>query len=334
MNNKIIFHSKLTIGKEEIDAVKKILQSDQLSQGKYVIEFEKIIKDYHHRKYAIAVNSGTSALYLSLLALNTESEVIIPSFTCEFVLRAVLMANLKPKIVDTFKDIKKAVTKTTKCIILPYNITNQFYDLEEIFNLKVPIIEDCAVAIGSKYAGKPLGSFGDISVFSFYATKMITSCGEGGMVLTDNKKIYNKIRETREYNFKMTDVQAAMGIVQFRKLDQFIRKRECIAEKYDELLDNNLWIKGTNCEYNFYRYIWLDKNADKVRKLMRENNIFCGKIVRRPLHRILNLSKREYPHTEFLIKHLISFPIYPSLSLKDVDYICKSYRKYGRPNNR
>jgi len=349
MDSKIITHSKPTLGKEEEVAIAKVVRSKQIVQGKKVAQFEKGMANYIGRKHAIAVSSGLAALHLSLTALDIKrgDEVILPSYTCDALLNAVLYLGAKPKIVDveyddgniSLNEIKKNVTNKTKAIIVPHSLGFPA-KIDSIIELGIPVIEDCATSIGAKYKNKKVGSFGKISAFSFYASKMLTT-GEGGMILTDDKKVADITRELRNYtkhpkfrvryNYKMTDIEAAIGIVQLKKLNNFIKKRIFLARKYTDLLkecpDIILPIyKDKEMKPVFYRYIvkLLTHNPDKIRNSM---SIVCGRGVLKPLHQLLGLSSKLYPNSEKLAKEVISLPIYPSLSEKNVESICAEFIK-------
>jgi len=347
MGNKVIYHSKPTIGIEEEEAVLKVIRSGQLSQGPKVLEFENLVASYIGKKYAIAVSSGLAALHLSLIGLgiNEGDEVILPSYTCDALLQAVLYIRAKPVIVDvnyedgniSFDGTLRVISDRTKAIIIPHTFGFPA-DLNNFLNLNIPIIEDCAVAIGGSYKGRKLGSFGEVSVFSFYATKMIAT-GEGGMILTDDEKIADKVRELRDYtkhttfkiryNYKMTDIEAGLGICQIKKLDQFIEKRKVLFDRYIELLKNrdDIVLPYYNYEEgtisSFYRFIIKlpGYNINYVIEAMRNRGIICGRGVLQPLHRLLGLNYINYLNSERLSKEVISLPLYPSLDIGEIDYV-------------
>jgi len=346
----VIYHSKPTIGIEEEEAVLEVIRSGQLSQGPRVLEFENLVASYIGKKYAIAVSSGLAALHLSLIGLgvNEGDEVILPSYTCDALLQAVLYVRAKPKIVDvnyedgniSFEDTLRVISDRTKAIIIPHTFGFPA-DLSNFLNLSIPIIEDCAVAIGGSYKGRKLGSFGKVSVFSFYATKMVAT-GEGGMILTDDEEIADKVRELRDYtkhttfkiryNYKMTDIEAALGTCQIRKLDRFIEKRKVLFNRYMKLLKNRDDIVFPYYNYeegtipSFYRFIIkLPRyNINYVIESMRNRGIICGRGVLQPLHRLLGLSSTIYPNSERLSKEVISLPLYPSLSIEEINYVAES----------
>ena len=176
MGDKVIYHSKPTLGIEEEEAVLEVIRSGQVSQGPKVSEFENLVASYIGRKYAIALSSGLAALHLSLIGLgiNEGDEVILPSYTCDALLQAVLYVRAKPVIVDvnfedgniSFVNTLQVLSDRTKAIIIPHTFGFPA-DLKKFLGLNIPIIEDCAVAIGGRYRGKKLGLLGKVSIFSF-----------------------------------------------------------------------------------------------------------------------------------------------------------------------
>jgi len=349
---RIISHSKPTLGKEEERAAIQAIKSGQISQGQKVAQFEKEMAEYIGKKYSVAVSSGLSALHLSLLVLGVKKgdEVILPSYTCEALLDAVLYIGAKPKIVDvdykeanvSAEQIKKAVNKKTKVIIVPHNFGFPA-KIDSIMRIGLPVIEDCAVSIGARYKNKMLGFFGLISVFSFSATKMLTT-GEGGMILTNDRKIADKVRDLRDYtkkldfkvryNYKMSDIEASIGIAQLKKLPGFIKKRLILVKEYQRLLKDVpdvVLLDYNNKESKpvFYRYIveLTKHSSDKIRRKMAVKGIICGYGVLNPLHKLLNLSNKKYPNSQNLSKRIISLPIYPLLNKRDIKLIAKEFIK-------
>jgi perosamine synthetase len=348
--NDFIPHSRPTLGGEEELEVSKIIRSCQIAQGPKVEKFEKIVADYIGREYAIAVSSGLSALHLALKALDIKEneEVMIPSYTCDALLLAVSYLNAKPIIIDSnyvdgnisFEKCLELKSDNSRAIILPHNY-GFAADLEKFMTLDIPIIEDCAVAIGGSFKGKKLGAFGKISAFSFYATKMITT-GEGGMLLTDDADIAKELRELRDYsknvsakmryNYKMTDIEAGVGICQMRKLDNFVTRRNEIYEYYSKMLRDRhdvitpYYDKETILP-SFYRYVL--KIPNKIRsellKNMLNKGVACSIGVPKPLHKLLGLADHKYSGAEKLYKEAFSLPIYPSLQNSDIEYIIHEF---------
>src|SRR5262245_59537050 len=205
---KSISHSQPTIDEKDLAAVRDVLKSGHLAQGSKVREFEKTVARRVRVKDAVAVNSGTSALHLVLLALGVtpKDEVIIPSFVCTALLNAVLYVGAKPIIVDVDKnsfnicpqEVKRKMTARTKAVIAAH-MFGYPADMKSLLRLGVPVVEDCAQTIGGDCQGKPVGSWGKASICSFYATKMLTST-EGGMVLSNDTKLLAAVKDLREYD--------------------------------------------------------------------------------------------------------------------------------------
>ena len=339
-------HSRPTIDREDIKAVTEVLASGHISQGEKVKEFETRLAKFVGTKYGIAVSSGTSAIHLALTSLNVgpKDEVIIPSYVCASPYMATLHAGAIPKIVDIRPSdfniyattLKKGVTHKTKAIIVPHMFGTPA-ELDELLDLGFPIIEDCAQSLGAEYKKRKVGSFGRLSVFSFYATKMITT-GEGGMVLTNDHKIYNKIMEVREYdkkplntiryNYKMSDIQAALGLSQLKKLSYFIKRRREIATIYNkQLSEYNVTLPRTAPHKRsvFYRYVVMVNRLDHIQKMAKKSGIMCEKPIWKPLHK--SLPSTKCPNSDHAYNHALSIPLYPSLTEEEVEYVVKKLRE-------
>ena len=336
MNKKIIIpHSMPDISDREINAVRRVLLGSHITQGPEVASFEKESAIKFNRKYAVAVNSGTSALHIALEALSARGgEVIIPSYTCTALLNAINMAGAKPKVVDVDREsdnikpelVQKAINKKTRAVIVPH-ILGLPADIKEIIKTGIPVIEDCAMSIGAHIGNAPVGSFGDISIMSFYGTKMLGT-GQGGMIFTSKKTILHKIKDLTEYdnrpqykpryNYKMTDIQAALGRVQLKRLESFINKRINIAKSYFNAL-KSFSVKlpaSPQTGHVYFRFVVeLSKNARSItqRKLLNKG-IEAKPPIFRPIHRYLNLPAGQFKNTEEIYNRSISIPIYPKLS--------------------
>lgn len=255
------------------------------SEGSFITQFEENMASYVGRKYAVACANGSAALDIAVrsLGLTEGDEVIMPSFTIISCAQSVITNGLKPVFVDsdfyTFniktEDIEKKITNKTKAIMIVhiYGLSvdiDPILDLAKKYDLK--IIEDAAEMHGQEYKGKKCGSFGDVSIFSFYPNKHITT-GEGGMVLTDNQSLYEKSKELRNlcfspdgnkrfihedigWNYRMTNLQAALGVAQLEKIDEVVDKKRWIGNLYNELLADmmsiNLPIVSTSYCHNIY----------------------------------------------------------------------------------
>jgi perosamine synthetase len=244
---EFIPHSRPTLGEDEVRAVTAVIRSGHIAEGEVVARFEKAFAGKMGVQHAVATSSGTAALHLILLAMGIGpgDEVIIPSYVCTALLHAVHYVRARPILAEidpvTYNidpdDVQKHITTRTKAIIVPH-MFGLSANLDKLLNLDVPLIEDCAQAVGGTYHQKPLGTFGDAAIFSFYATKMMAT-GEGGMAASDSDEIIERIRDLKtydekeadkvRYNYKMTDVQAAIGEVQLGRLDDFIGERKRIA---------------------------------------------------------------------------------------------------------
>lgn len=329
--------SKPTVGPHELRGIKAVLGSSQLAMGPQVRAFEELFKNKMGVRYAIAVNSGTSALHLALLGVGAKAgkEVILPSYACSALLNAVNYTGARPVIVDvdpcTFcisaQAAKKKINPRTAAIVAvhTFGIAGPIHELNRF---GVPVIEDCAHAIGGHDNGKKLGTIGEAAIFSFYATKMITT-GEGGMLATRSKKIAKLAESLRSYdeaaryktryNYKMSDIAAALGAVQLKQLQDFIKRRREIARQYDSLFKRyafiNVPIRDRSSDV-FYRYVILMKNKVIARhfvRVMQSIDIVCDSPISRPIHSYLNLSDNIFPVTTDIVNRIVSIPIYPLL---------------------
>jgi dTDP-4-amino-4,6-dideoxygalactose transaminase len=342
-----IHHSLPTIEFADIKAVTSVLKSSQFAYESPIVKsLEKEFASFVGTKFAVAVNSGSSALHLALLALGIDktSSVILPTYTCPALLNAVHYCAAKPILSDieidtyniSFPCVKKCIRKDTKTIIVPH-MFGLPASLKDFKTLGLPIVEDCAMAIGAKIGRKRLGSFGDVSVVSFYATKVLTT-GMGGIVLTSRKDIYNKILDLitydnrdnyqTRYNYGLSAIGAAIGKVQLHKLPFFLKAREKIADFYYRELSNCNWIKLPPKKWNiFYRFvIKINKDVDTFIRYMHKNGIECKRPVYKPLHHYFPRLVDSFPAADEVYKTLVSIPIYPSLKPKDAKRIVSAIK--------
>ncbi len=331
----IIPHSRPTLGREEIQRVSEVLESGQLAQGQMAAKFETAFARKLNVGYAASVSSGTAALHLTLLALKIgpKDEVIIPSYVCSALLNAVNYVGARPVLAEidpaTYNldpvDVKNRLTRRTRAIIVPH-LFGLAADLESLSGLDVPIIEDCAQAAGAGYHQKQVGTKGQAAIFSFYATKVLTT-GEGGMIVSNSKELIQHVRRYRQYdktdayqirfNYKMTDIQAAIGLCQLNRLDNFIRRRRAIAQKYYSALASlDLRLPPRQSGHIYFRYvIGVGADARPWIRGLQAKGVGCARPVHTPLHRYL---KRDgYPVTDKVWHESFSIPIYPSLTEKE-----------------
>jgi dTDP-4-amino-4,6-dideoxygalactose transaminase len=350
----MIPHSKPTLDNKDYDAVLGVLRSGQISQGNYVKRFEANLSEFIGVKGGVATNSGTSALHLALLALEAGKgdEIILPSYVCTALLNAINYVGATPVLVDIepdsfnidIKRVKESLTEKTRAIIVPHLFGLPAY-LEELLSFGIPLIEDCAQALGAKYKGKQVGSFGTLSIFSFYATKVIAS-GEGGMVLSDSPHLLERVRDLRDYdnrddykmrfNYRMTDLQAALGISQMEKLPSFLERRRAIAKRYSLELANIPALLPTGypeMEHIFYRYvIRVEGDLERLLEQIKKEGICCERPVYRPLHYYLGQS--DFPQTDSIWSSALSIPIYPSLASVEVTEVIKEVKRLLEGGNR
>jgi perosamine synthetase len=344
-SSMIVPHSRPTIDQDDISAVAHVLASGRIAQGKKAKEFEAEMANLIGVRHAVACSSGTAAIHLALLGLETkpENEVLMPSYVCASPYFATLHAGAKPKIADidrteyniSAKTARDVLSSKTKAIIVPHMFGNPA-ELDELFDLGIPVIEDCAQSIGAEYKNRKVGSFGELSVFSFYATKLVTT-GEGGMVLTNSRELYSRIAEARDYdmkplarvryNYKMTDLQAALGLSQLKKLQNFISRRKQIASLYNERLSKYVIAVPNSYSHKesaYFRYVVLVNRPEELCRSAKRKGIFCEKPVWKPLHRSLTFVR--CPMTDYVHQHALSIPIYPSLRQKEIDYVVETLK--------
>ena len=359
--------------KKEIDAaIKKVLDSSVFIGGKEVEEFEKEVAKFSGTKYAIGLNSGTDALFLSLKALNIGlgDEVITTPFT--FIATAEVIANLgaKPVFVDidpkTFNidssKIEEKITKKTKAII-PAHLFGQMAEMAEIRRIakkyKLKVIEDAAQAIGAKQQlatsnWQLAGSIGDVGCLSFFPTKNLGAYGDGGMVVTNNKKITDKIRLLRKHgsypkekylnlilgtNSRLDALQAAILRVKLKYLSKWSKERAKKAEFYSKGLkgvgDIVTPYIAPNCTHIFHQYTIRTKKRDKLVSYLKSQGIPTMIYYPLPLHlqpafKYLGYKKGDFPEAEKVAKEVLSLPIYPELSGKSQDFIIKKIKEFYR----
>jgi len=297
-------HSRPTLGAEEAKAAAETILSGQIAQGAMVGKFEKRFADFLGLQQAVAVNSGTSALHLALLALGTRpgDEVIVPDYVCTALLNAVHYTGATPVIADVgaadgnldCQAALRLITPKTRAVIVPHMFGNPCAGITLFKEREIPVIEDCAQSVGAELAGSKVGTLGDLSIFSFYATKVMT-CGEGGMVASNCQELTNAVADLCDYdnrddylpryNYKMTDFQAAMGLVQLTRLPDFIHRRREIAHRYNAgLKDLPLRLPGAQPDQQpiYFRYVVQLANPETLLNHLRNHKISAARPVFKP----------------------------------------------------
>ncbi|MCC2641229.1 MAG: putative UDP-4-amino-4-deoxy-L-arabinose--oxoglutarate aminotransferase [Nitrospira sp.] len=346
----MIPHSRPSLEEEDIRAITETLRSGRIAQGPAVGQFERGMAAYIGVQGAVAVSSGTVALELALRALNIGhgDNVIIPSYVCSAPWLAVQRVGAQARIVDIEPDtynldpqrVRKARTSRTRAIIVPH-MFGLPADLAALEPLGIPLIEDCAQTLGVTDRGRAVGTVGQLTVCSFYATKLLCT-GEGGMVLSNDADLLERVRALREYdqapslnaasfNCKMTDLQAAMGLSQLNKLGTFLERRAALAVVYREHLPAELFnvpsvpSGRTHCYYRFV--VRVPKGLQSPEELtaylsrMMHRGVQCRKPVFRPLHRYLELS--DFPASDEADGAAISLPIHPSLTEEEIKQVAQ-----------
>ncbi len=339
----MIPHSRPTIDADSVAAVLKTVRSSQLAMGPQVGKFERVFSQRLGVHGAAAVASGTAGLHLALLGLGVKKgdEVIIPTHVCTALLNAVHYTGATPVLADvdpsdaniSATHVSTLISRRTKAIIVPHMFGFPA-DLASLLKLGIPLIEDCAQALGAQYAQRPVGTFGKMGVFSFYATKMIAT-GKGGMVVSRDRKVVEEIRDLAAYdnkpdykirfNYKMTDVEAALGLAQLKQLGVFISRRKKIAACYDKAFKDLpcvLPIKAKGVDPVYYRYVMRIRcGADEFVLAMKKKGICCERPLFRPLHQYMKV--KGFPVSDQWMTESVSLPIYPSMTQAQVQRVVR-----------
>ena len=337
----MIPHNKPTLGKEEEEAALRVIRSGWLVQGHQVNAFEDEFCQFLNlpHGHAVAVSSGTAALFLALWAVNANNKTVaFPVYACSALRNAVSMAGAKEYLVDVAEglpniDFENVRENKPDIAILPhmFGIPVDFDTLEG-----VNIIEDCCQSLGATVDGKATGLKGDLGIFSFYATKLMTSGGQGGMVVSKNKAIVDAIRDYREFdmrrdskkrfNFQMTDLQAAVGRAQLKKLPSFLNRRNEIFESYLQAGLPLLNVSSDRLCPVRYRAVFLTDRPHQIIQLLKGYGI--NAIVPIQDWELLG-EKKDFPNALKLTLETLSLPLYPLLSDSDVEKIISAFEGVG-----
>jgi perosamine synthetase len=364
---------KIFTDREDNRAVNKVLQRGMdWAIGPEIAEFEKKLASYIGTKYCIAFNSGTSAGHAALLAININSgEVIVPSFTFISTANWPLMVNAKPKFVDIEEEnfglnperVKSEITKNTKAIIpIHYGgLPCKIIEINRIArNKKIPLIEDCAEAFGTKIKGVSVGTFGQMSIFSFAPNKILTT-GEGGAICTDSRKIFEKLQLIRShgrlinenyfktsqlpnyisigYNWRMSSMTAALGLSQFDKLDKIIQLRRKHARFYVSKLKKINEIKlpdEPKDHLHVYQLFTIQLKNNLIRHKLQKFLASKGIMTRvffEPIHlskfyKKSGFGKKSLSNTKKISQTVLSLPIFPGLKSEEITHICDSIKEF------
>ena len=351
------------IGEEEIQAVEKVLRSGMLTSGlgagPAVTEFENGFAKFCGVKHAIAVNTGTAALHAAVMAVGAKhgDEIIVPSFTFVATAEAVALAGAKPVFADIDPDtytlspsaVEKAVTKKTKAI-LPVDLYGFSADMKPLREIAtkhgIALLEDAAQAHGATYGGKPAGAFSDAACWSMYASKNIMT-GEGGVITTDNDQLDETLRMIRTHgekakyaslilgtNYRMSEIQAAIGNVQLQRLPAFVAKRRQNAEQLTKILQKisklALPYESKDRLHSWYLYTarlkdGTEEQRDALVAELKKKGIGSEVYYINPVHDMPfyreNFGSAKLPETEKASKQVFSLPIHPGVTKEQVSFI-------------
>lgn len=371
-------YGKQKIDEDDINSVVKVLKGDYLTTGPIVSEFENSVAKYVGTKYAVAVSNGTAALHMACYAagISEGDEVLVPAITFAASSNCVLYCGGKPVFIDIdpksynidINKIKEKITSKTKAII-PVDFAGQSVDMDLILKIaeeyNLIVIEDAAHALGSEYKGEKVGSKAHMTEFSFHPVKPITT-GEGGVVVTNSKELYEKMILFRShgitrnselmtenqgpwyyeqidlgYNYRLTDIQSALGLSQIKKLDDFILKRREIVNKYNEAFKELKEIvtpfENEYSKSGHHIYVLL-LNLDKLKcgrkeifeALQAENigvNVHYLPVYLHPYYKKLGYKKGECPVAEDIYNRMITIPLFPSMTDKDIKDVIEAVKK-------
>ena len=361
--------NKPYISNQDIKSVNTVLKNGWISSdGPEVESFERKFSNKIKQKYSVAVSSGTAALEIAIksLDLKKNDEIIVPNFTIISNALAVIKQKLKPVLIDCdiktwnikLEDLEKKITKKTKAIIITH-IYSYSNDMDKIISIckkkKILIIEDAAEVIGLKYKNRYCGSFGDISTFSFYSNKQLTT-GEGGMVSTNNQKFYKKFKALRNlcfgskqrfnhedigWNYRITNMQAALGINQLKRLDSVVKKKMYIGNYYYKRLSQNINIYMTPPKISYSNNIyWVVGIVIKNKKMLASTIIkklatygigarpFFWPMHEQKIFKKMKIFKRDkYPNSSYLARYGFYIPSYLQITNAEMDYVISKIKK-------
>lgn len=375
---RYIPYGRQWIDEDDIKAVEEVLRSDYLTTGPKIAEFEQKLIEITGAKYAVAIANGTAALHAACFAagISAGDEVITTPITFAASANAAFYCGGTPVFADidskTYNidpdDIKRKITRKTKAII-PVHFTGQPCDMEPILKIAekygLTIIEDSAHAIGAVYKGQKIGSIADMTTFSFHPVKQITT-GEGGAITTNDKQLYERMimfrshgitrngdkminnegpwfyeQQSLGYNYRMTDIQAALGISQLGKLDMFIRKRKEYVKIYNNAFGGieeviiPEQLDGTESSWHLYIIQLKLERLKKGRKEIYEDlvkegigvNVHYIPVYYHPYYQKMGYKKGLCPKAEALYERIITLPLYPKMSRDDVEYVIEKVKK-------
>ncbi|WP_458409193.1 DegT/DnrJ/EryC1/StrS family aminotransferase [Bacteroides congonensis] len=344
-----------------LKAVNEVFESGQLILGEKVNLFEKSYASYCGVNYGIGVDNGTNALVLALhsLGIGIGDEVITVANTAIPTVSAIVTVGATPVFVDINPEtylmnidmVEEKITPKTRCI-LPVHLFGQCVDMDPLIEIAhkyhLYILEDCAQAHGAEYKNKKAGAISDVSATSFYPTKVLGAYGDGGLILTNNADINHKLRKLRfygaektyyavehGYNSRLDEVQAAILLTKLPQLENYISRRNEIANLYNELLKDTELILPAKLAHNrhsYYLYVVRHHKRDLIISKLKEKNIFLNISYPWPIHLMtgysfLGYKEGDLPETESAAKEIFSLPMYATLTDDEVVYVCDQIKE-------
>jgi perosamine synthetase len=352
---------KPIITEEMKKSVLEVLDSGRFVSGARVEYFEQAFAEYCQVKNAISVSSGTAAIYLALQALNIGpgDKVACPSFSFIATVSPIKLLGAEPVFIDigddynmNMNDLEKKLTEGIKAVIVVH-LYGQMADMSKLMRLKekyhFSLVKDACQSHGAEYRGKKAGSFGDIACFSFYPSKNMTVAGDGGMVVTSNNELNLQVKALRNhgtrtgasgsrylsellgFNFRMSEIAAAIGLVQLKYLDKWIESKRKMAQEYNVLLPDEVIkpIEYPNRKHTYHLYVIRTHHRDELLSKLKEDGIEAGIHYPIPIHRQPIFKETLHlPKTDEFCQQILSLPMHPGLRLQDIKTVCEKLRQY------
>lgn len=345
--------SKMFVDDEMKLAAIEVLDSKKYIKGNQIASFEKEFANLCNAKYGIGVSSGTTALYTAMYALGIKpgDEVIAPSHSFIATVNPAVLFGAKPIFAEidekTYniepRDIEKKITAKTKAII-PVHLYGQPCNMDQIIEIaqehSIPVVEDACQAHNSEYKGRAVGAIGDIGCFSFFPSKNLTVCGDGGMITTNNEELAEKMAMFRDQgrigkylheivgmNFRLSELHAALGRVQLKHLSSWTEKRRKNAKHYKKLIDEKKAVVPLESDYAkhvYHMFVIQVKNREKLREDLKEKGIETGVHYPIPIHlqpAIKQFGNISLPITERIAQRIISLPMFPDMTEEEIEYV-------------
>lgn len=351
-----------SIRKEVNLAIEKVLDSGKFILGDEVERFENLFSNYIGMKYGIGVNSGTDAIKIALRALGVKEndEIITVANTAVPTVSAIREAGGTAVFADIdecfnidSKDFERKITPKTRAVIVVH-LYGQPADIDSIIKIakkhKIKVVEDCAQATGAEVKGKKVGSLSDISCFSFYPTKNLGACGDGGIILTNNEELYKRCRQLRMYgmektyysnmegyNSRLDEIQATILSTKLNYVESWNNKRINLASFYIKNIKNKNIILPkvrTGAKHVFHLFVIRTKKRELLKEYLKENNIGFGIHYEFPIHlqkgyEFLGYKKGDLKITEKISDEIVSLPIFPELTKQEINYIVEKINNFS-----